>query len=248
MLQGSIGKKEMFRIGGWLLMLNKLIKHNKNVFRILDVKDEFVFAINCIRQTMPRWIHKSEFAEYMLCSEKEFLDMSKIKIEDFENLNIVQQKQINERFCIIADILPYISDNKLRAGMIKETASANGISTQTVRKCLCLYLSCLNKSVLLKKQHSYHRELSADEKNMRLALNKFFYNKNKNSLNTAYTFMLKEKYCDENGKLLPEHPSFYQFRYFYRKTRKLQNYYISRDGLKSYQRNRRPLFGGGVQP
>lgn len=238
----------MFQTGGWLLMLNKLIKHNKNVFRILDIKDEFVFAINCMRQTMPRWIHKSEFAEYTLCSEKEFLDMSEIKIEDFENLNIVQQKQINERFSIIADILPYISDNKLRTGMIKETASANGISTQTVRKYLCLYLSCPNKSVLLKKQRNYHRELSADEKNMRRALNKFFYNKNKNSLNTAYTFMLKEKYCDENGKLLPKHPSFYQFRYFYRKTRKLQNYYISRDGLKSYQRNRRPLLGGGVQP
>ena len=38
-----------------------------------------------------------------------------------------------------------------------------------------------------------------------------------------------------------------QFRYFYRKTRKLQNYYISRDGLSHYQRNNRPLIGDGVQ-
>ena len=64
---------------------------------------------------------------------------------------------------------------------------------------------------------------------------------------TAYTMMLKEKYCDSLGVLTKEYPSFYQFRYFYRKTRNLQNFYISRDGLKNYQRNNRPLVGEGVQ-
>ena len=59
--------------------------------------------------------------------------------------------------------------------------------------------------------------------------------------------MLKEKYCDENGVLIEKHPSFYQFRYFYRQHKKLQNYYISRSGIKNYQRNSRPLLGDGVQ-
>lgn len=59
--------------------------------------------------------------------------------------------------------------------------------------------------------------------------------------------MLKEKYCDVCGVLLPEYPTFYQFRYFYRKHKSMQTYYISRDGLKSYQRNNRPLTGDGVQ-
>ena len=48
------------------------------------------------------------------------------------------------------------------------------------------------------------------------------------------------------GYLLP-HPSIYQFRYFYKKTKNLQNFYISRDGIKKYQRNKRPLLGEGVQ-
>ncbi len=82
---------------------------------------------------------------------------------------------------------------------------------------------------------------------MRWALNKFFYTTEKNTLKTAYTLMLKHKYCDSKGKLAGEYPSFYQFRYFYRKTRNMQNYYISRDGLKSYQRNNRPCTGDGVQ-
>lgn len=58
--------------------------------------------------------------------------------------------------------------------------------------------------------------------------------------------MLKEKYCDASGVLLPEYPSIHQFRYFYNKTKKMQNYYISREGLKGYQRNSRPLLGEGV--
>ena len=59
--------------------------------------------------------------------------------------------------------------------------------------------------------------------------------------------LIKSRFTDEEGKLLPEYPTFNQFRYFYRKTRKMQNYYISRDGLKDYQRNNRPLTGDGVQ-
>lgn len=47
-----------------------------------------------------------------------------------------------------------------------------------------------------------------------------------------------ESYCDALGVLVEEYPSYYQFRYFYRKTRKMQNFYISRDGLKNYQRNK----------
>ena len=59
--------------------------------------------------------------------------------------------------------------------------------------------------------------------------------------------MLKERYCDSNGTLLPEYPTINQFRYFYRKHNKMQTYYISRDGLKNYQRNNRPLLGDGIQ-
>lgn len=59
--------------------------------------------------------------------------------------------------------------------------------------------------------------------------------------------MLKEKYCDTCGNLLPEYPTFNQFRYFYRKHKNMQNYYISRNGIKNYQRNHRPILGDGVQ-
>jgi len=100
---------------------------------------------------------------------------------------------------------------------------------------------------LVSVKKSDRNELTQDEKNMRWGLNKFFYTQHKNSLNTAYTLMLQAKYCDAQGQLVAEYPSFNQFRYFYRKNKKMQQFYISRDGLKHYQRNNRPLLGDGVQ-
>ena len=62
-----------------------------------------------------------------------------------------------------------------------------------------------------------------------------------------YQIQLKEKYCNEEGVLADKYPTFYQFRYYYRKNKNMQKYYISRDGIKSYQRNNRPLTGDKIQ-
>lgn len=59
--------------------------------------------------------------------------------------------------------------------------------------------------------------------------------------------MLKEKYCNGDGNLLSEYPTFNQFRYFHSKYKTQQNTIISRHGIKEYQRNFRPLLGDGVQ-
>ena len=131
--------------------------------------------------------------------------------------------------------------------MISAIANNEKISKQTVRKYLCLYLAFQNIAILAPKDKDSDTSLTKDEKNMRWALNKFYFSYQKHSLSTAYTMMLKSKYCDGNGELLPEYPTFNQFRYFYRKRKNNQTYYISRNGLTNYQRNNRPLLGDGVQ-
>lgn len=130
--------------------------------------------------------------------------------------------------------------------MIKYASEQFRLSKQTIRTYLCQFLSFQNISVLAPKEKK-ERELNSDEKTMRWALNKYFYTRNKNSLKIAYEMMLKAKYCDEFGKLIENYPTFNQFRYFYRKTRKEEKYLISRNGLKDYQKNNRPLLGDGVQ-
>ena len=149
--------------------------------------------------------------------------------------------------CVITRIVNNPTDVNLRGEIIKRLANEHNLSAQTIRNYLYDYLIYQNTAVLAPKTKDKDKKLTPDQKNMRWALNKFFYTKYKNSLKTAYALMLKNKYCDEFGVLKAEYPTFNQFRYFYRTHRKLQTYYIARDGIKDYQRNNRPLLGDGVR-
>jgi transposase InsO family protein len=97
--------------------------------------------------------------------------------------------------------------------------------------------------VLAPPAQQKERELTADEKNFRWALNKFYYTQRKHSLPTAYNLMLQHKYTDAAGQLLPGYPPFHRFKYFYQRHRKEQTALISREGKTNYQRNSRPLLG-----
>lgn len=226
---------------------NSLLRCNDSIVRMLDIQQKKVLVIDCIKKTMPVWRNQEELSEYSACSQTELSDKGEIKLFDIALLDAKSQKIMHERFTMIAGILPIVGNVHLRNQAIRNAAIQHNISNQTIRNFLCLYLAYQDKSALAPKKRIIENELTQDKKNIRWSLNKYFYNQKKNSLNTAYTMMLKEKYCDSCGVLLPEYPTFNQFRYFYRKTKNLQTYYISRNGLKDYQKNNRPLLGDGVQ-
>ena len=224
---------------------NQLLEYDGHFVRILEIHSSKVFLIDCLKRTMPEWRGIDELQQYVSCSERHLQEVSHIFLSGISDAE--SRKIMYERFTMISPVLPFITDTQKRKEIIHSVSVTKEISKQTIRHYLCLYLAYQDISVLAPKQEQKKTCLSQDEKNMRWALNKFFYTKHKNSLNTAYLFLLKEKYCDVMGNLLPEYPSFYQFRYFYRKTKKMQTYYISRNGLKDYQKNKRPLLGDGIQ-
>lgn len=226
---------------------NDLVRCENDIFRVLDSKQDGLFIINCTRQTMPQWCDFASFSDYKVCTEQDLLLQSGIVLSDIDMLSPSIKRVIHERYTIVAGVLPFLCDSKLRNAAISRIAENKGICKQTIRNYLCLYLAYQDITVLAPKSDLPEKPLSQDEKNMRWALNKFFYNQKKNSLTIAYAFMLKEKYSDSIGNLYDHYPTFNQFRYYYQKNRKLQNYYISRNGLKDYQRNNRPLLGNGVQ-
>ena len=225
---------------------NDLIQTECSVLRILAIDKGRVLTIDCLKRNMPKW-YPTECISGEPITEQDLSDLSDAEIYDIDSLDIATRKIVHDRYTIIAGVLPFLTDEKMRSAVISRIADEHEICKQTVRNYLCLYLAFQNISALAPKRIEDERPLSKDEKNMRWALNKFFYTKNQNSLPTAYTMMLKEKYSDEAGTLLPDFPTFNQFRYFYRKHKKLQTYYISRNGIKSYQRNKRPLIGDGVR-
>ena len=226
---------------------NDLLSFNNQIVRVLEVSKDKALVIDCIKRTVPKWWNISDLDKFKLCDEVLLFERSGITPIGIENLKPEEKATAYQKYTLIAGILPFLSKDNERCCIINKIVNGANVSRQTVIKALCLYLSFQDISVLAPKRCSCERALTKDEKNMRWALNKFFYTKNQNSLKTAYTFMLKEKYCDNTGKLLERYPSIHQFRYFYRKHRSLQNYYISRNGLTDYQRNNRPLLGDGVQ-
>lgn len=218
---------------------NDLIKTDSGIFRVLSVCDS-VLAIDCGKKTMP------QFFSYDFFNDSEIINCLSPDYPIFEDLSPADRKIAQQRYTMIASAVSVLEDVKQRNLMLDKSSEQFGISKQTLRSYLCTYLVYQDIASLAPK-HSKGKELTQDQKNMRWALNKFFYTRNQNSLPTAYTMMLKAKYCDDYGKLLPEYPSFNQFRYFYRKHRKMENFFISRDGIKDYQMNNRPLLGDGVQ-
>lgn len=227
---------------------NELLRNGDTIVRILDVKEDSILIVDCIRQTMPKWLAIDATVQCQPATEADLHEISNVELFNIDLLDAASKKTAHERFTMIAGILPFVSDNKLRTYAINRIAAERNVSKQTIRNYLCAYLAYQNPSVLApKRSNNNDRPLTADEKNMRWALNKYFYSSRKNSLGTAYTYMLSARYTDSLGNLFAEYPSFYQFRYYYRKHRKLQTYYISRNGLTDYQRNNRPLLGNGIQ-
>ena len=224
---------------------HRIIRHEDTILRILDTEEDKVLAIDCVKRGMPKWISLSGLKDGMEISEEDF--GKEMQREIPEEISASARKTMHERFTIISGILPCIGDKRKRSQRIADAAEKYKVSQNTVKNYLGLYLAYQDISVLAPKEKKKKRELTQDEKNMRWALTKFYYTKEKQSLSTVYTLMLKEKYCDQNGKLQDYYPSMHQLRYFYEKTKKMQTYYISRDGLKDYQRNHRPLLGDGIQ-
>ena len=217
-----------------------LLKREKDdeveIIRVLDVLEN-ILVINCVKRSMPVWKTIEELSEYVEIKEQ----------KEEKILSPKQEQEANRIYNIISPVIPFISNESLRTDSIKEVAKRYEVSEQFVRKYLSIYLAANDISSLAPKIRNEGKELTKDEKNIRKSLNKWYYTTKKRTLKNCYTLMLENYYCDEEGKLLEAYPSYYQFRYFYRKYNKPSTEMISRNRLSYYQRNQRPLVGDGVQ-
>ena len=222
---------------------NDLLKSdNGDHLRVLLYGDQQSYVVNCQRCKMPFPISTPS----LLQMEKLPQDMYRLLSLD-EDISERQRQQRDRRAELIAPLLveECICDKSYRNRVLREIVSGNSISRKTVLQYLWLYWVYQSKNALIpaEKSPTEKRPLSSDEKTIRWALNKFYYTPQKQSLQTAYKMMLRAKYCDAKGRLKPDYPSFWQFRYFFRQHRDPISESISREGIKAYQRNHRPFTG-----
>lgn len=230
---------------------NQLLKNQENeIIRVLDIDGDEVLYIHCSREKkgMPEWASYSLFSGYLPCREEELHQLWKIELAAEGELEAGDRNTANCRYAVIAPVLSFLENDRLRAEAVSRSAEQNHISKQTVRNYLQKYLIFNSVSALVpRKRGTKEKPLSENEKNIRWAINKYYYSRKKNSLNFAYKMMLEKRYTDGDGRLLKEYPSFNQFRYWYSKNKKLLTYYISRDGMGGFMRNNRVLLGGNAQ-
>ena len=88
----------------------------------LDIKDDKIFVIDCIKKTMPKWYDISFIENFNECSDNELnIDF------DLEDLDLNSKRIMHERFTLIAGILPFVSDKKMRNEMISKIAEQSNI-------------------------------------------------------------------------------------------------------------------------
>ena len=228
------------------MSLKSLYDNGETIYRVLAESGDNVVVIDCLKRTMPVWIPKNRLVDWQQIEDQVLHEKTGICPVTEDALSKTALASAHKRYSIISSVVAVVADKKRRTEMIAFAASNSGVSKHTVRKYLCLYLVYQTVSILAPIDSTNEASLTKEQKWMRWALNKYFYTQRANSLRTAYLYLLKEKYLDDKGQLLEKHPTYYQFRYFYRRTRNERNYLISRKGLTDYQRNYRPLLGEGV--
>ena len=110
----------------------------------------------------------------------------------------------------------------------------NKVSPRTVQKWYYKYLACGENALYTAERKKTNPPLTEMQKNIRWAINRYFYSSRRMSLNGAYEILLLSKYTHSDGSLIEGYPTFYQFRYFYYSHENPIKKAISQQGLSYY--------------
>mgnify|MGYP002764267966 FL=1 len=187
------------------MLLKGKIGAEERIYRVLDLKEK-VLVLDYVKKTMPVWKTYEELSD---CVEKEEESMAEA-IDIIDAMEGESRKTAYQRYNMISGILPFLSEENMRTEAIKRASERYGISKQTVRNYLCEYLATMDVRSLAPGYKKAEKKLSADEKNMRKSLNKWYYTTKKRTLKNCYTLMLQHFYCNADGSLKEQYPSYYQ--------------------------------------
>lgn len=112
---------------------NSLWKSGEQIVRVLELKNEKVFVIDCVKRTMPYWVMVDSLSGYEEYTESDMIQETDIVIPDIEELDAESRRFIREHFTMIAPILPFVSDIKQRTYIINQIAAEKNVSKQTMK-------------------------------------------------------------------------------------------------------------------
>lgn len=202
-----------------------IIEYGDKLYRILKIENNKLFVVDCRRKnSVPRWITLQDNIKI----NTGFLEQ--IELPNINTLDNKSRSVMYNRYQIISELLPHIYNFRERNECINVLIKKYKISKLTLLSYLWLFLVYQDKLILCPKKHIDENSITDSEKKMRQGLF-LYYNEPIHSLKSAYLEMINS-YYNENDVI----PTYYQFRYFYRKNKKL-NKINSQDGKNYYRRN-----------
>ena len=225
------------------MKINDLFRRDDSIYRVLSIEDNRIQIIDCLKRNMPHWVDMSFISDAEQIGEEELREKACVSLMSYDHLSQLQKQVIHSKYGSISFILPCLHDDYKRSQAIALCSERFQLSKNTIKSRLCDYLAFQNLCIFLPNSLRKEKPLTTNEKNFRWALNKYYFNALKMPLKECYRRLLKDRYCDEQGKLLPQFPSFRQFNYYFHKAVKRENLMISREGKGEFLRNHRVMLG-----
>ena len=93
-------------------MKNELYFRDDSIVRVLEVREDRVLVIDCIRRTMPQWKELVSLAGWEKCSEEKLYEIADVDLPEIDSLCSESRKVAYERYTMIAPILRLLLDEK----------------------------------------------------------------------------------------------------------------------------------------
>ena len=105
-----------------------LLKDDATIIRVLEIRPDKIFIIDCIKRTMPVWMESSVLDSFIECTDEILNENTDFTITDIDTLDTEQRKSMYDRYTLIAPILPFIDDEKMRSKIICSIATEQHVS------------------------------------------------------------------------------------------------------------------------
>lgn len=214
-------------------MKDRFYQWDSRVYRLLLEEEEAIWMIDCLFPKSPFQVAHS-LLQIMTPWEPihhEIVSRSDKTKQTKEKRKNMLQPLLNEERCI--------RDAQLRKELAAHIAEKYHY---TPRRILELYYKVLAQGEESLYTKNRIKTENGHEKNIKWAINKYYYSSYQTSLKQTYTLMLMERYAEPD--MTP--PTYNQFyHYYHRNMRNSVKKEISRNGITHYQQNYRYHANGG---
>ena len=107
-----------------------LLRLGDTIIRVLEAQGDRVLVIDCIKRTMPVWVEVVALDSYSECTSSELSEVTGVLIVGVDDLDTGQRKTMYERYTMIAPVLSFLTDDRMRSRLIGSAAEEYGVQRQ----------------------------------------------------------------------------------------------------------------------